>query len=141
MTETLFYADRSQRGRLRFTGRDRQTFLQGMVTNDVAALVPGGGCYAFMLDPTAHVLSDLRVVCRDSDLLVDVEPGQAAFVADTLEQYLIMEKCAVADVTPVTAQFFVGGVPALELLGSWGITDAAAWSQAQSTFASWPTHN
>jgi folate-binding protein YgfZ len=111
-----FYNDRGSRGRLRFTGRDRQSFLQGMVSNDVAALAPGHGCYAFVLDATGHVLADLRVLCADNYLLLDTEPGTASFVAETLDRYLIMEKCRITDVSDEMAQIFVGGEGAPALL-------------------------
>ena len=130
--DAAFFADRSERGRLRVTGRDRQSFLQGMVTNDVAALAPGQGCYAFMLDPTAHVLSDLRVLCRESELLLDVEPGMASFVAETLDKYLIMEKCRIADVTGETAQVFVGGREAPRILTRLGIADSEEWAEGRN---------
>ena len=130
--DTAFVVDRSDRGRLRLTGRDRQSFLQGMVTNDVAALAPGRGCYALMLDATGHVLSDLRVLCAESHLLLDVEPGMAAFVAETLEKYLIMEKCRIADVTAETAQFFVGGAHAPRVLAHLGIAGAEDWTEGQN---------
>ena len=41
--------DRSDRGRLLLTGADRRSYLQGLLSNDIAALVPGSGCYAAYL--------------------------------------------------------------------------------------------
>lgn len=125
----LFTADRSDRGLLRLTGKDRQTFLQGMVTNDVASLTPGSGCYAFLLDATGHVLADARVVCGDGYLLLDVEPGMAPFVADTLERYLIMEKVRIADVTEDTGRLLVGGTAAPGFLAELGVENTAAWGE------------
>src|SRR5574340_1067469 len=49
------------RGLLRLTGADRTTFLQGMVSNNVAALQEGQGVYAALLTIQARVVSDLRV--------------------------------------------------------------------------------
>lgn len=132
LSGSAFYVDRSNRGRLQLTGRDRQSFLQGMVTNDVAALAPGQGCYAFVLDATAHVLADVRVVCRASDLLLDVEPGLAAFVAQTLDRYLIMEKCEIVDMTGATAQVFVGGEHAPRVLAHLGIANSETWVEGQN---------
>ncbi|MGH9374247.1 MAG: glycine cleavage system aminomethyltransferase GcvT, partial [Vicinamibacterales bacterium] len=43
--------DRSARGRLQLTGADRLAYLQGLLTNDVAALGAGDGCYAALLTP------------------------------------------------------------------------------------------
>lgn len=132
---TAFFADRSDRGRLRLTGRDRQSFLQGMVTNDVAALTPGTGCYALMLDATGHVLADMRVLCAESHLLLDLEPGMAPFVAETLDRYLIMEKCRIADVTGETAQVFLGTRHSLESLETPGLSGCESWSEGQHQVA------
>jgi tRNA-modifying protein YgfZ len=112
----LFYVDRSDRSRLRLTGRDRQTFLQGMVSNDVARLQPGQGCYTFMLDATGHVLADMRVLCAEDSLILDLEPGMGTFVAETLDKYLIMEKCRITDVSAETWQIFLGGADVIEHL-------------------------
>ena len=117
----LFFIDRSARGRLRLTGRDRQTFLQGMVSNDIVALTPGTGCYAFLLDPTGHVLSDPRVLCAENYLLVDVEPGTAEFVAQTLDKYHIMEKCRITNVSDQTVQITVGGADVAQALAALGV--------------------
>jgi len=118
----LFFVDRRERGRIKVTGKERQTFLQGMVTNDVARLTPGQGCYAFMLDATAHVLADMRIIVRENDLLLDVEPGKAPFVMETLDKYLIMEKARFTDVTLDTAQFLLGGSELAWILQTWGLT-------------------
>lgn len=133
MIPGLFFARRDDRGRLRLTGRDRQSFLQGMVSNDVARLSPGEGCYAFLLDATGHVLSDARVLCAPDYLLLDVEPGLAPFVAETLERYLIMEKCRIADVTGETRQLFLGGRRASSVLHELGIGDTIGWTEGRNT--------
>ncbi len=133
-----FYLDRTGRGHLRLTGRDRQSFLQGMVSNDVARLAPGGGCYAFLLDATGHVLSDARVFCTDDAVLLDMEPGRGAFVAETLEKYLIMERCKITDVTDETAQVLVGGLDAAALLWSLlGLSGIAEWGEGQNAIGMW----
>jgi folate-binding protein YgfZ len=134
VTPDLFFSRRDARGRLRLSGRDRQTFLQGMVSNDVARLSPGEGCYAFLLDATGHVLSDARILCAPDYLLLDVEPGLASFVAETLERYLIMEKCRIEDATATLhmGQIFVGGPRAAAVLAEFGIAGAGAWVEGQN---------
>ena len=64
--------DRSAEGRLRLTGADRVSWLQGLVTNDVAALQPGQGCYAAHLTPQGRMISDLRILATSEALLVDL---------------------------------------------------------------------
>jgi tRNA-modifying protein YgfZ len=73
--------DRSERGKLAFTGSQAKVFLQGQVTNDVEALAPGGGCYAALLSPKGKMLGDLRILDAGDELLLDTERGalQAIF--------------------------------------------------------------
>jgi tRNA-modifying protein YgfZ len=73
--------DRSGEGRLRLTGADRVTWLQGLVTNDVAALQPGQGCYAAYLTPQGRMISDLRILATREALLLDVPTVARATVA------------------------------------------------------------
>ena len=129
---SVFYLGRSERGRLRLTGHERQSFLQGMVTNDVGNLTPGTGCYSFMLDATGHVLNDMRVLCAEEYLLLDVEPEQAAFVAETLDKFLIMEKCRIEDVTANVGQAFIGGERASEMLIRAGVTVEDGWREGRN---------
>lgn len=65
--------DRSERGKLAFTGADAKAFLQGQVTNDIEALSPGTGCYAALLSPKGKMLGDLRILDAGDELLLDTE--------------------------------------------------------------------
>jgi folate-binding protein YgfZ len=63
--------DRSDRGRVRFSGPKAVDALNGLVTNDVAAIKPGGGAYAAALTAKGKIVSDLRIFVRDDSVLVD----------------------------------------------------------------------
>ena len=52
--------DRSDRGRLLLTGADRRAYLQGLLTNDIAALTAGTGCYAAYLTAQGRMIADMR---------------------------------------------------------------------------------
>jgi tRNA-modifying protein YgfZ len=65
LTERCGWVDRSARGKLLLTGPDVAEFLNGQLSNDVAALVPGSGCYAALLTPKGKMLGDLRVLRLD----------------------------------------------------------------------------
>ena len=73
ITERVGFVDRSERGKLALTGTGAKEFLQGQVTNDIEALVPGRGCYAAFLTPKGKMLGDLRVLCTEDELLLDTE--------------------------------------------------------------------
>ncbi|MES1254599.1 MAG: hypothetical protein ABUS56_03255, partial [Acidobacteriota bacterium] len=49
------------RGRIVVSGRDRRSYLQGLLTNDIVALGPGQGCYAAYLTPQGRMIADLFV--------------------------------------------------------------------------------
>ena len=109
-------------GVLELTGRDRQTFLQGMVSNDVGALTPGQGCRAAFLDSTGHILADLSVLCLPDRLLLETDARCLDRLAQTLEKYLIMEKVRISD---VSAHWVI-----LTLLG-----EAVQWPAPPDSFA------
>jgi folate-binding protein YgfZ len=91
----MYYVERT-RDHLLLTGRDRQSFLQGQVTNDILSLTAGEGCYAFQCDATGHVLSDMYVLCGENFLLLDIEPGFGPVVKANLEKHLVMERVKIA---------------------------------------------
>src|SRR5215471_13905378 len=73
LTSACGLFDRSERGKLALTGAGAKEFLQGQVSNDVEALVPGTGCYAAFLTPKGKMLGDLRLLDAGSELLLDTE--------------------------------------------------------------------
>jgi folate-binding protein YgfZ len=70
--------DRSHRGRLRLMGARAAEMITGLVTNDVAALVPGQGCYAAALTAKGKIVADVRVFVEEGSVLVDAPPRAAA---------------------------------------------------------------
>ena len=62
VTGSVGLIDRSSRARVLLGGADAVDFLQGQVTNDVAALAPGGGCYAAILNHKGKLRTDLRIL-------------------------------------------------------------------------------
>jgi folate-binding protein YgfZ len=101
--------DRSDRGRLRLTGKDRRDYLQGLLTNDIAALTPGSGCYAALLTAQGRMIADMYVVETGAAVLLDLEPDVCAKVAAHLDQFIFAEDVQVEDVTAALAQIGVYG--------------------------------
>jgi folate-binding protein YgfZ len=73
LTRGCALLDRSSRGKLALSGEGAKEFLQGQVSNDILALVPGRGCYAAFLTPKGKMLGDLRVLDTGEELLLDTE--------------------------------------------------------------------
>jgi len=121
--------DRSSEGRLRVTGADRVSWLQGLVTNDVAVLVPGQGCYAAYLTPQGRMISDLRVLAFEDSLLLDVPAARRLPILERFAQFIITEDVAVEDVTPELARLGIHGPAAPRVLV--GAMGEVVTSQAQ----------
>ena len=79
----------TDRAVLRVAGDDVHGFLQGLLTNDVAALAGGAPQWTALLTPQGKVLFDL-LLWPDADtgaVLVDVEAAAAAALAQRLAMY------------------------------------------------------
>jgi folate-binding protein YgfZ len=88
---------RTDRGILAITGTDRRTWLQGLVTNDVAALDPGESRYAAYLTPQGRMITDMNVIARPDRLLLDVPAPLAASLRDKLDGLIFSEDVQVLD--------------------------------------------
>ena len=53
--------DLGARGRIVVRGADRKTFLHALLTNDIALLAAGTGCYAALLTPQGRMIADMHV--------------------------------------------------------------------------------
>ena len=104
--------DRSPHGILELTGADRETFLQGMVSNNVVGLPVGGTRHACLLDTTGHVQADLYVHAFPDSLVVETDPACLEVLSATLNKLLIMEDVQIANVSEEWAIFSVYGMEA-----------------------------
>ena len=116
--------DRGQRGRLFVSGPDRASYLQGLLTNDIAALRPGLGCYAAYLTPQGRMITDLLVYELGDRILLSlpIQTRQAVFTR--FSDFIFTEDVVVADATETLAAVGIVGPDAAERLG--GICGGAA---------------
>jgi folate-binding protein YgfZ len=89
VTESCGLVDRSERGKLALTGADAAEFLNGQVTNDVAALEPGEGLYAAFLTHKGKMLGDLRVLRTEDELLLDTERVALQALFDMIRRFKV----------------------------------------------------
>ncbi|MBO6854963.1 MAG: folate-binding protein YgfZ [Marivivens sp.] len=70
-------------------GSDRESFLQGLITNDVAKAHPDkdGICYAALLTPQGKLIVDFFVIGRADHYLIDVASDAAPQLAQRLSMY------------------------------------------------------
>ncbi len=84
------------------SGADRITFLQGLVSNDVAEAAPGRAVWAALLTPQGKWLADFFVLSDISGprdrLLLDCAADQAADIARRLTRFKLRSAVTVAPV-------------------------------------------
>jgi folate-binding protein YgfZ len=91
--------DLSARGRVVVRGADRRSFLQALLTNDVAALEPGTGCHALLLTPQGRCIADLRVLELGDLLLIDVDRPVKDVLLQKFDALVFSEDVQLGDVT------------------------------------------
>jgi len=114
------WLDLSARGKILAAGEDRARLLHAMTTNQVQQLQPGEGCYAFFLNAQGRILADVNLLCRESDLLLDVEPETRESLYHHLDHYIIADDVTLEDATARLATVSLEGPRALDTAASIG---------------------
>jgi folate-binding protein YgfZ len=87
------------RGVIELTGADRVTFLQGLVSNDVARAGPGAAVWAALLTPQGKYLSDFFIFAADDRLLLDVQRDQLDLVVSRLTKFRLRARVIMRDLS------------------------------------------
>jgi tRNA-modifying protein YgfZ len=103
VTEAVGMADRSERAKFLVRGSEAADFLQGQVSNDVEALVPGQGCYATILNAKGKLRTDLRILRGDDWFFIDTEAIGHAVLRHMLETYSLGRDVQSEDLTATRA--------------------------------------
>jgi folate-binding protein YgfZ len=102
-------ADLSHLGRLRVTGKDRISFLNGLLTSDVSQLKESGGQRSALLNSKARVLADLHIYTQPDSLLIDTGESPAPHVKEILDRFIITEDVQIHDSTHDLVQMTIQG--------------------------------
>lgn len=141
--------DRSSRGKIAVAGGDRRAYLHAMLTNDVASLQGGGGCYAAYLSPQGRLIADMVVLDLGDMLLVDLDRSVTADVLSKLDQFVFTEDVKLGDLSEAFGKLVVAGPDAATVLAavvereSGGPPDAddlSAWPPFRNLRASFRGH-
>src|SRR5947207_5095007 len=97
------FIDLSARGRIVARGRDRARLLHSLTSNEVKKMMPGSGCYAFLLSPQGRIQADLNLFCFDDHFLIDTEPELREKVHQHIKRYIIADQVELEDVSASTA--------------------------------------
>jgi glycine cleavage system T protein len=111
------FLDLSNRAVLEFTGADRLSYLQGLISNDLRVLSPGEGIYAAFLTQQGKVLGDCRVLAQDDSFILDLWEPLKPRILDHLNRYLVADEVEINDLTDGYAMLSIQGPTSEQLLG------------------------
>ncbi|HYP21959.1 MAG TPA: hypothetical protein VEV43_00125 [Actinomycetota bacterium] len=97
--EELVYADRSDRGNLRFTGPQRAWFLHQIMTQAFEDMAPGDARDAAMITAHGRMLGYLEVAATDDALLAHFEPSLLATLPHEIRRYVFATRVEIEDVS------------------------------------------
>lgn len=124
MAESQF-ALLDHRAVLAIAGDDRRTFLQGLITNDIARVTAATTAYAALLTPQGKFLHDMFIGEMGDTLLIEAEAARLTDLRTRLSRFKLRAKVTLAEVDDfAVAAAFGPGVPAL--LGLPGDAGSAA---------------
>jgi len=102
------WIERSSSGRVVVSGNDRRSYLQGLLTNDVAALAAGEGCYSAYLTPQGRMIADMWIYELGDVILLNLPSVETKnIVLAKLDQFIFSEDVQLGDVTDAFSQVAV----------------------------------
>lgn len=117
---------RDERARWTFSGDKAAMTLAGLVTNDIASLSPGTGCYAAALTAKGKIVADVRIFRRADDILVDVASRAVAGWDALVRKYVNPRLATYTDVSALTGCVGAYGPRAAALLARLDAGESAA---------------
>jgi len=121
------------RALVRLSGEDVRGFLQGLVTNDTAALAPAAPQWAALLSPQGKALFDFILWADGQDVLIDCEADQADALARRLSLYRLRRKIVIARDEALAVHWALAGEgphdPRLAALGHRWLAPVTAGTQ------------
>ena len=111
---------------LSFTGPDAAPFLHNLLSNDIASLKPGTGCYATLLTQQSKVVADMNVFRSEDGLRVDVDRELKGRAREHLEKFLVADDVEIEDTSERESALGLLGPRAAEILRAAGAEAPAA---------------
>jgi len=101
------------RGVLKVAGDDARRFLNGLATNDIGKLAPGGAGYGALLTPQGKIIADFIVAEAPAEdgggFFLDLPKALARTLMDKLNFYKLRAKVLVEDLSDVLGVMAVWG--------------------------------
>jgi folate-binding protein YgfZ len=96
------------RALISLSGEDRQAFLQGLVSNDVAKVTPVRAIYAAFLTAQGKYLHDIFIAADGDRLLIECEAARRTDLLRRLSLYKLRSKVALAEENNLSVGLWFG---------------------------------
>jgi aminomethyltransferase len=109
------------RGLIEVTGADRVRWLNGMVSNDVAALAPGperSGCPALVLTRQGRIIADLHVLLRGERFWLETAGTAVAQHVAVLGRFIVADRVELRDASAEVDRLALEGPAAPRVLAA-----------------------
>ncbi len=116
--ESCVLFDASQRGALRVTGEDAESFLERITANQVKGLEPGRGQRNLLLNGKGKVHHDFDLRREADGYHLSTPPGRASALAEAVDVYLFTEAVELEETTQEHAPLEITGPSAAGVLES-----------------------
>jgi tRNA-modifying protein YgfZ len=108
-SEQSVYADRSDRGKLRFTGPQRAWFLHQILTQAFEDAAPGDARDAAMITAHGRMAGYLETVTTEEAFLAHFEPELGGTLPDEIRRYVFATQVEITDVTDEMGLVLIAG--------------------------------
>ncbi len=128
-------------GWIRITGEDRVRWLNGMVTNNIAALKPGEGNYNFFLNAQGRIQGDATAWMLEDSILLETAADRIPALMAMLDHFIIMDDVELTDVTDQRVGLALFGTEIAPVIDEFVLKQGADLSELQLRNFSWTRHN
>jgi folate-binding protein YgfZ len=105
------------------SGPDRARYLNAITTGDIKSLESGQGVLGLLLNAQGHILAEIETYALPDKLLLLSHQEVRQRTVQTLDKFIIMDDCALADVTDQFASCAVEGPQSAKALaGACGVS-------------------
>ena len=93
------YFDFSLEGKILISGKERITFLNGLISNDVLSLPPGKGMYAAFLDKFGRIQADCHLFNFENHVLIILPFSRKKIIVKQLKESAVFADVRIEDIT------------------------------------------
>jgi folate-binding protein YgfZ len=108
--------DRSFAGKLRVFGKDRESLLHRLTTNEMRNLPPDGGVVNIFTNAKGRVVDVVEMFVEENSIFMLTTPARATLVKEWIEKYTFIEDVRCEDVTSQYALVSFFGEESVKLL-------------------------